>query len=159
MKCRNLLSICILTVQASGQAADNCKVFPGDRNWPSDETWEKLNKTLGGVLIKPVPLAAACYHENGTHDAACDAIKQRLWNYDFHHADPVSVMWNQYSNFTCLPNPATPCSSRGYPAYVVDASTVKHVQHAVNFGSIIPHILYEQLMLTISTQHGTIKSG
>ncbi|KID64634.1 FAD-binding, type 2, partial [Metarhizium hybridum] len=134
MKCRNLLSFGILAIQASGQVANYCKAFPGDQNWPSDETWQKLNKTLGGVLIKSVPLAVACLDEHGTHDdAACDAIKQRLWNYDFHDADPVSVMWNQYSNFSCLPNPATPCSSRGYPAYVVDASTVKHVQHAVNF--------------------------
>ena len=38
-----------------------CKVFPGDPVWPSEEVWDNLNYTLGGVLEKTVPLAKICY--------------------------------------------------------------------------------------------------
>jgi hypothetical protein len=45
------------TTRSSG----NCKVFPGDRQWPSQSSWSTLNNLLGGALIKNVPLAASCY--------------------------------------------------------------------------------------------------
>src|SRR5690349_21528632 len=38
-----------------------CRVAPGDDHWPSGESWDKFNKTLGGVLLKPVPPGAVCY--------------------------------------------------------------------------------------------------
>lgn len=38
-----------------------CKVFPGDAEWPSPSTWNVLNLSTGGVLLETVPLAAPCY--------------------------------------------------------------------------------------------------
>ncbi|KAK8122304.1 hypothetical protein PG984_010974, partial [Apiospora sp. TS-2023a] len=38
---------------------------------------------------------------------------------EFHQNDPVSSMASQYVNDTCLPNAQYPCSSAGYPAFVV----------------------------------------
>ncbi|KAM0323137.1 hypothetical protein ACHAQA_008987 [Verticillium albo-atrum] len=42
-------------------------------------------------------------------------------------------MWDNFSNDTCLPNPAYPCSPDGYPPYVVNATTAEHVKLGVDF--------------------------
>jgi hypothetical protein len=56
-----------------------CRVIPGDNDWPSDAEWAQFNKTLGGVLLKPIPLAAPCY-EGPSYDAArCDQLK-KTWS-------------------------------------------------------------------------------
>lgn len=39
----------------------SCKNFPGDSNWPSEDTWTKFNALLGDALVPTVPLAAPCY--------------------------------------------------------------------------------------------------
>ena len=43
------------------RSAQNCKVFPGDPEWPADYIWDIFNVLLGGALIKTVPIAAPCY--------------------------------------------------------------------------------------------------
>jgi hypothetical protein len=42
--------------------SSECKVFPGDAVWPSEETWSTLNDTLNGALLKPAPMASLCYN-------------------------------------------------------------------------------------------------
>jgi hypothetical protein len=42
-------------------SASKCKVVPGDKDWPSLDAWNHLNKTVDGRLIKTIPPAAACY--------------------------------------------------------------------------------------------------
>lgn len=52
-----------------------CKVFPGDANWPSDVSWKVLNTVTGDALIRTVPLAAPCYLEWPEYNAAeCASI-------------------------------------------------------------------------------------
>jgi hypothetical protein len=55
-----------------------CKYTPGDEDWPSDAEWTHFNKTLGGVLLKPLPLAIVCY-EGPQYDAARCQQLQRTW--------------------------------------------------------------------------------
>ena len=56
-------------------------------------------------------------------------------SYAWHAEDPVSVMWNNWANFTCLPDPEMPCGGvGGYPAYVVNATRAEHVKAGVDFG-------------------------
>jgi hypothetical protein len=38
-----------------------CKAYPGTPDWPSRDVWDAFNSTLGGVLVKTVPLAAPCF--------------------------------------------------------------------------------------------------
>jgi hypothetical protein len=58
---------------------DNCKVFPGDLQWPSDDDWEALDSATDGPLLKPLPQAHICY-SNGTgipvDNATCQAMTQ-----------------------------------------------------------------------------------
>lgn len=47
----------------------NCKVFPGDANWPSTQDWAALDHFTGNALLKPTPQAHVCYG-NGTANAS-----------------------------------------------------------------------------------------
>ncbi|OCL12223.1 FAD binding domain-containing protein [Glonium stellatum] len=114
----------------------SCKTYAGDTNWPSPEKWEAFNATLGGALIKPVPLGLVCY-SGPTYDAQkCAATLVSFSNSSLHTNDPASIVAQWLEGNTCLPMLNTTnktCTTGGYPAYVVNATTVKHVQLAVNF--------------------------
>ncbi|KAI0439620.1 FAD-binding domain-containing protein [Xylaria telfairii] len=111
-----------------------CKAFPGTTAWPSQQTWAKFNQSTGGKLIKPAPPGAVCHPGEPTFDADKCAIVTAAWGtYDFHQRDPVSNMWQQFNNDTCLVDPNTPCSDAGYPAYVVNATTAMDVKLSFDF--------------------------
>ena len=109
----------------------DCKVFPGDAQWPSDVEWKKFNDTLGGVLVKGVPPAKVCYQT--FYNATQCAVVTSNYYYDaFRNNDPVSIV-NEWLDGDSCPLPAssnitasnTTCNFAAYPAYVVNATTVK----------------------------------
>ena len=53
-----------------------CKVFPGDEDWPADASWSALNDVTNGALLKPLPQAHVCYNTSlaGADQSACDAM-------------------------------------------------------------------------------------
>lgn len=55
-----------------------CRYTPEDEKWPSDAEWARFNETLGGVLLKPPPLAISCY-AGPLYDAVKCANLQRDW--------------------------------------------------------------------------------
>lgn len=133
---RLLLSI---TGLASGHCTPHqpiCKAHPGSASWPSINTWASLNQTLGGRLLQPPPPGAVCHRNQPTYDPSqCTQVAAEWKTYEFHAGNPVSVMWDKFDNYTCLPQADTPCSSAGYPAYVVNASTAEHVKIGIDFGN------------------------
>ncbi|KAI0402490.1 hypothetical protein F4802DRAFT_575989 [Xylaria palmicola] len=116
-------------------AHGECKAFPGTASWPSQESWATFNQSTGGKLIAPgSPPGAVCHPGEPTYDPNQCAIVTAAWGtYDFHQSNPVSNMWQQYNNDTCLVDPNTPCSGAGYPAYVVNATTAKDVKLSLDF--------------------------
>ncbi|KAL7916572.1 FAD-binding domain-containing protein [Trichoderma velutinum] len=126
-----------LTGSVSGLYApppESCKSYPGTSSWPRANTWAALNQTLNGRLMQPPPPGAVCHPGQSTYNASeCSQVAEEWTTYDFHMRNPISVMWDNFSNFTCLPDGNTPCSPAGYPAYVVNASTAEHVKIAINF--------------------------
>ncbi|ORY18534.1 hypothetical protein BCR34DRAFT_473261 [Clohesyomyces aquaticus] len=114
---------------------EECKTIPGDPNWPSGAEWARFNNTLGGVLVKPRPLAAVCYSGPEYDAERCEALNQRWKSPSFHANDPASVMSQWAIGNACVPtsDPNSTCEQGGYPAYVVNATTVRHIQLAVNF--------------------------
>ncbi|KAF1983710.1 hypothetical protein K402DRAFT_396457 [Aulographum hederae CBS 113979] len=115
---------------------NGCKIFPGDPEWPSDDTWAKLNQTLEGVLIKTVPRASVCY-AGANYDATSCASMSKNWtnSYDFRE-DPVEMLSPDTQGLTCQPPTlynSTSCTLGGYPVYVVKALNAAQVQLAVNF--------------------------
>ncbi|KAL2267407.1 hypothetical protein VTJ83DRAFT_4684 [Remersonia thermophila] len=114
-----------------------CKSFPGDPSWPSDATWSRFNATLGGALIKTVPLAAPCYRHRPEYDpAACQRVREAWSTPRLHVDDPSSAMFPLYQGRTCMPTEdpdAGNCTLGGYATYSVRAENARQVQLAVNF--------------------------
>jgi hypothetical protein len=116
-----------------------CKAFPGDASWPSPAIWNLFNLTLGGALIKTVPLAAPCYTSWPQHDAAtCQYVTDHWADVHLHVADPTSAMFPLYQGQTCMPPSLAPpnvtdCTLGGYAAYSVAVTCVAHIQLALNF--------------------------
>jgi hypothetical protein len=57
-----------------------CKVFPGDADWPSGEAWTIFNATLNGALLKPAPLASVCYNNTAYNNFAgseCESLSSK----------------------------------------------------------------------------------
>ena len=63
------------------QGSDNCKIFPGDDNWPSRWLWTGLDLVTLGGLSQPAPMSQICY-ANGTgevDETACTTLADN-WN-------------------------------------------------------------------------------
>lgn len=114
---------------------EGCRAAPGTAEWPLEREWSQLNSSLGGALIKAVPPAAVCYDGPSRDEAACNIL---LFNATFNRYyinNPV----NQFSEWpegdTCHLRPASgeSCTQGGFPTFVVNATTVKQIQMAVNF--------------------------
>lgn len=121
---------------------ESCKAYPGTPSWPSAHTWAALNQTLNGRLLRPSPPGAVCHPSQSTYNTSqCSQVADEWKTYEFHVANPISVMWDKFDNFTCLPDENTPCSPAGYPAYVVNASTAEHVKIGIDFGKLDSYVL------------------
>ncbi len=120
-----------------GGGAPKCKAFPGDPSWPSQSVWNKFNSTLGGALIKTVPLAAPCYVNWPQYNAAvCADITARWGDPNLHVDDPSSAMFPLYQGRTCLPTDdltGSNCTLGGYAEYSVAVTKVSQIQLALNF--------------------------
>ncbi|KAF9639568.1 putative fad binding domain protein [Lasiodiplodia theobromae] len=117
---------------------NECKVFPGDADWPAEDVWQALNTVVDNALIKTIPSAHDCHDEEyGPYDAEKCAFVAQQWNNSYFHADdPTSISWPLWQGRTCLPtgyNGTSTCTLGGYPSYVVNVSTVAQIQIAVNF--------------------------
>lgn len=114
----------------------SCKVYPGDVDWPSDQTWTALNQAVDGNLLKPHPRAAVCY-DGPYYDAAeCSKISANWTNSYIHLQDPIEMFSPIYQGLTCMPPSvydSKGCTAGGFPMYVINATTPKHVQAGVNF--------------------------
>lgn len=130
--------------------SETCKAHPGTAFWPSTGTWAALNQTLDGRLLQPPPPGAVCHPDQPTYNASqCANVAEEWKTYEFHAENPISVMWDQYDNSTCLPEMNTTCSPAGYPAYVVNASSAEHVKISIDFGNLL-HIVF---VLYTACQH------
>lgn len=113
----------------------NCRAFPGTPSWPIDDEWSQLNRTLGGALLKPNPLAAVCYNGTSLDTARCQYLIRNGSNDRVFINDPITVFTQWPEGDTCplSLHPTGNCTQGGWPVYVVNATTVKQIQVAVNF--------------------------
>jgi hypothetical protein len=113
-----------------------CKAMPGTDIWPVDEEWAQLNSSMGGALLKPVPPAAACYPGPNLNAAMCTYLMSGAFNSRYYIDDPLTILTSWPQGNTC-PLTRTPrgqtCTQGGFPVYVVNATTVQHIQAGVNF--------------------------
>ena len=117
----------------------SCKSHPSSSTWPSSKTWSHFNTTLNGNLIAPNPPGAVCHASQPSYNKkTCPKVAKAWKTYDFHTENPVSLIYDQYSNWTCLPDKEYPCSGEGYPAYVINVTKAEDVRLGVDFGKYFP---------------------
>ncbi|KAK1589797.1 FAD binding domain-containing protein [Colletotrichum navitas] len=129
---------CAVMASTGFAAAVRCKVYPGDAAWPSDEAWTSLNERVDNRLLKPRPQAAACYNGPEYDAAACARMSGNWTNSYIHLEDPIEMFSPVYQGLTCLPPniyDSGNCTMGGFPWYVINATSPKHVQEGVRFAA------------------------
>jgi hypothetical protein len=114
----------------------DCKAFPDSIDWPSEDEWSKLNTSLGGALLKPLPPGAVCYNNTAVYNPTqCLNLLFKGFTSRFYIDDPLTVLttWTQGDTCDVTFLPQGQCTQGGFPTYVVNATTVKQVQAGVNF--------------------------
>ena len=126
----------ILVTEAVGQA---CKCGPEESCWPSKQDWDALNGTVGGRLIKTVPIGAVCrdsFDGVSYYDAAkCTALKASWILVDPHLNSSSSVMPQLWANASCDPfDPASmPCRVDDYVQYTINVTQQSDIKAALGF--------------------------
>ncbi|KAK1450028.1 hypothetical protein CMEL01_07364 [Colletotrichum melonis] len=120
------------------RTARSCKVFPGDRAWPSDLTWFLLDLLMGGALLDGVPAAAPCYTDWPQYDAAkCNEITAAWTTPQYQMSEPTGLDYPIFEGVSCVPpsiaRTGANCTQGGNPSYVVKVTNVAQIQLAVNF--------------------------
>ncbi len=126
-----------------------CRAFPGTADWPLDAEWAQFNSSIDGALLKPLPPAVVCYPGPSYSLAKCISLLFGGFgggggggggsssNSDgrFYIDDPLTVLTSWPQGDTCAPSlqPRGNCTQGGFPVYVVNVTTVKQIQGAVNF--------------------------
>jgi hypothetical protein len=112
-----------------------CRAWPGSHDWPSDAQWKHLNASLGGALLRPLPAASACYQGETYNETTCQWLITQAGRTHFWIDEPLSTLtqWPQGSTCALALNATGTCTRGGFPEYVVNATSVKHIQAAVNF--------------------------
>jgi hypothetical protein len=109
---------------ASAAAPLQVRVRLGDPAWPSEASWDQLDRDVGGRLVKVRSPLADCV--GGTPDAACEQIFKELKN-PYYLGDEVgltqSLGW--VGAWTSEPS-----------VYAVAAKTTQDVVAAVNFARV-----------------------
>ncbi|EAQ83599.1 hypothetical protein CHGG_10003 [Chaetomium globosum CBS 148.51] len=113
----------------------HCRAWPGNHDWPSDLEWKQLNSSLGGALLRPFPAASACYQGDYYNETTCRWLLDQSRRTHFWIEEPLSTLtqWPQGSTCPLVLDAQGTCTRGGFPEYVVNATTVKHIQAAVNF--------------------------
>jgi hypothetical protein len=67
----------VAAISDGGKYTGGCYYLPTDPQWPSDAQWNSLNTTVGGKLIRGVPLARPCYGPN-VDPARCAVVTENF---------------------------------------------------------------------------------
>jgi hypothetical protein len=123
-----------ITGEVSGESPE-CKAFPGSSDWPSEQEWSRLNTTLDGGLLNPMPPAIACYPGPQYNATQCAFLVNNAGRGHFWIDDPITTLTQWMQGSTCMPalNATGTCTRGGFPEYIVNATRVRHVQAAINF--------------------------
>lgn len=69
------------SVNATLPVSGNCRVFPGDQDWPKASEWQALNSSSGGSLLVARPEASICYEGSGNYNSsACSQLTANWTN-------------------------------------------------------------------------------
>lgn len=129
-----VLWILVLAVLGIVDARDVACTYPSSC-WPSEATWESLNSTLNGALVRAFPVASPCHAP--VNQDACDIAKEN-WTNEFWRAQQpggyFDLNWENGDNLCDINgNASLPCTQGLVPYYVAQVNNVDDVQKAVKF--------------------------
>jgi hypothetical protein len=137
--CLALASVGTCDTTSIPQSNDSqaCRCFPGDACWPSTSEWQAFNQTVGGKLIKNVPLASVCHESDfESYDAKkCDDLKSN-WFFPETHLDSIgSIMAPLFANNSCniFAPEDTSCTLGGLVSFAVNATSASDFQKTIQF--------------------------
>ncbi|KAK4675187.1 hypothetical protein QC764_500540 [Podospora pseudoanserina] len=112
-----------------------CRTFPGTSDWPSVTEWSKFGNFLNGSLLRPEPAQAACYPGPLQNQTRCQWLVTQAGQTHFWLDEPLTTLteWPQGSTCVLSANATGECERGGWPEYVVNVTSVRDVQAAVNF--------------------------
>ncbi|KAI0538969.1 hypothetical protein GGR58DRAFT_466133 [Xylaria digitata] len=118
----------------SGHTHEGCRNIPGDPNWPSAYEWSCLNKTIGGRLIRTVPIGSVC-HDPNYDEEACEALKATWAFTKTFEGSPTDVVVPYFQNHSCDPfgGKETPCLIGNNAAYSINVTKVSDIQAGIAF--------------------------
>lgn len=121
----------------STAAVPLCKAHPGRSDWPLQNEWTALRQAVGGRLIDPPPLAAACYRNHPAYNAAqCTRIKENWSSSDFHSHHPTSSLWTNVNGYSCeILNTNRQCTKAGFPVHVLNATNAQQIATLVTWAN------------------------
>jgi FAD/FMN-containing dehydrogenase len=94
---------------------------PGDPTWPEPEAWQGLANRVGGKLVQPKPLFAAC--ADPSQAEACGAVRKQMFNPFFLGDQPAGTQVSGYFK-AWTPEPS---------AYAIEAQSAEDVAQGVIF--------------------------
>ncbi|KAE8379181.1 hypothetical protein BDV26DRAFT_259921 [Aspergillus bertholletiae] len=122
---------------ASAGGKGPCKCTPGDSCWPSLDTWNALNASVSGKLIKNTPVAISCYPGPYQNDAECAHVYSQWSNESFQSLSPVGYIYPTHDN--CPPvdlsageKPGN-CTLGPAPVYTINATEPEELAAGLAF--------------------------
>ncbi|KAK4197362.1 hypothetical protein QBC40DRAFT_232223 [Triangularia verruculosa] len=132
---RSFPSLSFGDISKPPRSKPKCRAFPGTSDWPSQSEWSKLGTFLNGSLLRPEPAQAACYPGPLQNATRCQWLATEAGQSHFWLDEPLTTLteWPQGSTCTLNVNATGQCTRGGWPEYVVNVTSVRDVQAAVNF--------------------------
>ncbi|KAI1357675.1 FAD/FMN-containing isoamyl alcohol oxidase-like protein MreA [Xylaria arbuscula] len=111
-----------------------CRLLPGDAGWPKENDWQHLNRTVGGRLIRGVPLGQPC-HTPLLNSGVCAQIQEDWTLLEPFVDNPVSVMSPYWVNNSCSPFTASDgrCALGNLAQYAINVSSAQDVIAGIRF--------------------------
>lgn len=69
------------SLEEASNTAGDCKTYPGDSLWPSEDLWGIFDELLGNALHPIIPIASPCYKDSeyDNYDASLCASVTEGW--------------------------------------------------------------------------------
>lgn len=119
---------------------EHCRCRPHEACWPSNDNWDKLNKTINGNLEAVRPVAASCFGK--WTDTTCNSVVANANNSLWRSTHPGAVQWTNWEawpekNQTCYLDQAKdiPCQQGRVSLYSAVVETAQDIQAAVRFAA------------------------
>ena len=122
------------TASETAQPQRGRRSLAGDTLWPTEEMWSSFNASIGGKLIRAVPIAAVC-HRATYEKQKCDTLRDSWFFPETHLSSASLPMLYPGTNDSCNPfsKPDAACTEGTYVAYAVNATCEVDFHKTIKF--------------------------